>query len=104
MDYTLKLLIYGGIIILAVLLILFEFSQSKKGHISSHGGYEYYTDTGERLRVCHIIGMFYKIYVFGNCPVEAKKDRNGSYFCLHGRSAAEIEHKIDEIYKRMTIQ
>ena len=102
MDDTLNILAYGGIAILVILLIIFEVILGGIGmsHTPQNGGYEYYTESGETLRVRHVFGSLYKAYVFGYCPVATKKDRFGVYFPVRARSASEAEYLIDGIYRR----
>lgn len=91
MDDTLTILAYGGIAILVILLIIFEIKEGRidRSHTPQNGGYEYYTESGETLRVRHVFGSLYKAYVFGYCPVATKKDRFGVYFPVRARSASE---------------
>lgn len=102
MDYTLNILAYGGIAILVILLIIFEIKEGRIGrsHTPQNGGYEYYTENGEMLRIRHVFGSLYKTYVFGYCPVATKKDRFGVYFPVRACSASEAEYLIDGIYRR----
>lgn len=102
MDDTLTILAYGGIAVLVILLIIFEIKEGRIGrsHTPQNGGYEYYTESGETLRVRHVFGSLYKAYVFGYCPVATKKDRFGVYFPVRARSASEAEYLIDGIYRR----
>lgn len=102
MDETLNILAYGGIGVLVALLIVFEFKEGRIGrsHTPQNGGYEYFTESGDSLRVRHVFGTLYKAYVFGYCPVETKKDRLGIYFPIRARSASEAEYLIDGIYRR----
>lgn len=102
MDDTLTILAYGGIAVLVILLIIFEIKEGRIGrsHTSQNGGYEYYTESGETLRVRHVFGSLYKTYVFGYCPIATKKDRFGVYFPVRARSASEAEYLIDGIYRR----
>lgn len=102
MDDTLNILAYGGIGILLVLLIIFEIKEGRigRGHAPQNGGYEYYTQNGEMLRIRHVFGSLYKAYVFGYCPVATKKDRFGVFFPVRARSASEAEYLIDGIYRR----
>lgn len=102
MDDTLMILAYGGIAVLVILLIIFEIKEGRIGrsHTLQNGGYEYYTESGETLRVRHVFGSLYKAYVFGCCPVATKKDRFGVYFSVRARSASEAEYLIDGIYRR----
>mgnify|MGYP000854209089 FL=1 len=102
MDDTLSILAYGGIGVLVILLIIFEIKEGRIGrsHTPQNGGYEYYTESGETLRVRHVFGSLYKAYVFGYCPVATKKDRFGVYFPVRARSASEAEYFIDGIYRR----
>lgn len=55
MDDTLNILAYGGIAVLVILLIVFEIKEGRIGrnHTPQNGGYEYYTESGETLRVRH---------------------------------------------------
>ena len=102
MDDILNILAYGGISILVFLVILFEIKDGRIGrnHTPHDGGYEYYTESGEILRIRHAFGSLYKVYVFGYCPVATKKDRFGVYFPVRARSASEAEYLIDGIYRR----
>ena len=102
MDDTLTILAYGGIAVLVILLIIFEIKEGRSGisHTPQNSGYEYYTKSGETLRVRHVFGSLYKAYVFGYCPVATKKDRFGIYFPIRARSASEAEYLIDGIYRR----
>lgn len=102
MDDTLNILACGGIAILVILLIIFEIKEGRigRGHAPRNGGYEYYTESGEALRIRHVFGSLYKAYVFGYSPVPTKKDRFGSYFAIRARSASEVEYMIDGIYRR----
>lgn len=102
MDDTLNILAYGGIAVLVILLIIFEIKEGRIGrsHAPQNGGYEYYTESGEALRICHVFGSLYKAYVFGYCPVTTKKDRLGVYFPVRARSASEAEYLIDGMYRR----
>lgn len=102
MDDTLTILAYGGIAVLVILLIIFEIKDGRIGrsHAPQNGGYEYYTENGETLRVRHVFGSLYKAYVFGYCPVATKKDRIGVFFPVRARSASEAEYLIDGIYRR----
>lgn len=102
MDDTLNILAYGGIAVLIILLILFEIKEGKIGrsYTPQSGGYEYYTESGETLRIRHVFGSLYKAYVFGYCPVATKKDRFGVYFPVRAHLASEAEHLIDRIYRR----
>lgn len=103
MHETLTLLQYGGIAVLVVLLIVFEIKEGRIGrsYTPQNGGYEYYTESGAILRIRHVLGSLYKVYVFGGyCPVATKKDRFGDYFSIRACSAAEAEYLIDGIYQR----
>lgn len=99
---TLSYLSYGGIAFLIVLLLIFEFKDGLMGlgDTPQNGGYEYYTESGELLKVRHVFGSLYKAYVFGYCPVATKKDRFGVYFSVRARSASDAEFQTDEIYRR----
>jgi len=98
MDDTLNILFYGGISAVVILLTIFEITS--RSHTLQTSGYEYFTENGDTLRVCRDRGSFYKVYVFGYCPVATKKDRFGTYFKVRARSASEAEHLIDGIYRR----
>jgi hypothetical protein len=102
MDDTLNILAYGGIVVLVFLSILFEIKEGRIGriHTTQNSGYEYYTESGEMLRIRHVFGSLYKAYVFNYCPIATKKDRMGVYFPVHARSASEAEYLIDGIYRR----
>lgn len=102
MDNTLTILAYGGIATLVILLIIFEIKEGWIGrsHMPRNSGYEYYTESGETLRIRHVFGSLYKAYVFGCCPVETKKDRYGVYFTVRAHSSSEAEYLIDGIYRR----
>ena len=102
MDDTLNILAYGGIAVLVILLIIFEIKEGRigRGHTPQNGGYEYYTESGETLRIRHVFGSLYKAYVFGYCPVSTRKDRFSVYFPIRARSASEAEYMIDGIYRR----
>ena len=102
MDNTLNILAYGGIVVLVILLLVFEIKEGRIGrsHAPNNGGYEYYTESGETLRIRHVFGSLYKVYVFGYCPVATKADRLGTYFSVRARSASEAESIIDGIYRR----
>ena len=102
MDDTLNILAYGGIAVLVILLIIFEIKEGRigRGHTPQNGGYEYYTESGETLRIRHVFGSLYKAYVFGYCPVSTRKDLFGVYFPVRARSASEAEYMIDGIYSR----
>jgi hypothetical protein len=99
MNDNLTIIAYGGIAVLVILLTIFEIKESRS-YTPQNGGYEYYTEGGEVLRVRHVFGSFYKVYVFGYCPVATKKDRFGVYFPVRARSAREAEYHIDGIYRR----
>lgn len=98
---TLNILKYGGITALLILLLVFEI---KDGHIGGRkptsGGYEYYTAANSSVRIQHVFGSLYKVYVFGNSPAPTKKDRFGTYFTVRARSASEAEYIVDDIYRR----
>ena len=102
MDDTLNILAYGGIAVLVILLIIFEIADARLGRSRTpkSNGYEYYTESGETLRIRHVFGSLHKVYVFDYCPVATKKDRFGVYFPVRARSASEAEYLIDEIYRR----
>lgn len=102
MNGTLNILAYGGIAVLIILLIVFEIKEGMigKSHGLQNNGYEYYTESGEALRIRHVFGTLYKVYVCGYCPVATKKDRVGIYFPVRARSAFEAEYLIDGIYRR----
>lgn len=102
MGDTLNILAYGGIAVLAILLLIFEIKESRIGrnNAPNNGGYEYYTENGEVLRIRHTFGSLYKVYVFGYCPISTKEDRLGTYFSVRARSASEAESIIDGIYRR----
>lgn len=103
MDEALYILAYGGIAVLVILLLVFEIKEGRIGrnHAPNNGGYEYYTESGEILRIRHTFGSLFKVYVFGYCPVTTKKDRLGTYFSVRARSASEAESIIDGIYRRV---
>lgn len=102
MDNTLNILAYGGIALLVILLVVFEIKEGRigRGHTPQNRGYEYYTESGETLRIRHVFGSLYKVYVFGCCPVTTKKDRFGVYFLVRARNTSEAEFLIDGIYRR----
>lgn len=98
---SLRSLGYGGIAALIILLVIFELKEGRLGNRRpQNGGYEYYTESSDTLRVRHVFGSLYKAYVFGYCPVATKKDRFGVYFPVRARSASEAEYLIDGIYRR----
>lgn len=99
---TLNILAYGGIAVLVVLLIIFEIKEGRIGsrRTPQNGGYEYYTADGNSLRIRHVFGSLYKVYVFSYCPVPTRKDRFGIYFTVRARSASEAEYVVDGIYRR----
>ena len=98
---SLRSLGYGGIAALIILLVIFELKEGRLGNRRpQNGGYEYYTESGDTLRVRHVFGSLYKAYVFGYCPVATKKDQFGVYFPVRARSASEAEYLIDGIYRR----
>ncbi len=102
MNDTLMILAYGGIGILVSLLLIFEIKEGRIGrnHTPQNSGYEYYTESGEALRIRHVFGTLYKAYVYGHCPITTKKDRFGVYFPVRARSTSEAESLIDGIYRR----
>ena len=102
MDNALYILAYGGIAVLVILLLVFEMQEGRIGRSRApdNGGYEYYTESGEVLRIRHTFGSLFKVYVFGYCPVATKEDRLGTYFSVRARSASEAESIIDGIYRR----
>ena len=102
MDNTLNILAFGGIALLVILLVVFEIKEGRIGrdHTPQNRGYEYYTESGETLRIRHVFGSVYKVYVFGYCPVTTKKDRFGVYFPVRARNTSEAEFQIDGIYRR----
>lgn len=102
MNDTLNILAYGGITVLVVLLIVYEIKEGRLGRSRTpqNSGYEYYTESGETIRIRHVFGSQYKAYVFGHCPVATKQDRLGVYFPVRARSASEAEYLIDGIYRR----
>lgn len=97
---TLSYLSYGGIACLIVLLLIFEFRDGLMGlgGTPRYSGYEYYTASGEGLRIRHVFGSLYKVYVTGECPVPTKRDRYGTYFTVRAHSASEAEYAIDSLY------
>ena len=97
---TLDILGYGGIAILALLLVIYEWKDGCIGlRKPPNIGYEYYTADNSRVKICKAFGTLYKIYVFGNCPVETQNDRFGTYFTLRASSASEAEYLVDDIYQ-----
>ena len=100
----LNVLGYGGIVVLVVLLIIFELKDgSFRTRTPLNSGYEYYTADNSCVRIRKVFGSLYKIYVYSECPVSTKSDRFGSYFTVKGRSAAEVESIVDDIYQRGSV-
>lgn len=88
-----------GIAVLAVLLLVFEIREGRAGHGGpANTGYEYYTPDGSRIRIRHVAGTLYKVYVFDDCPVPVTQDRFGNCFTIRAGSAQEAEYTIDELY------
>ena len=98
MGDTLSILAYGGIAALVILLVIFEIKYSNRSPQGS--GYEYYTQNGDVLRIRHVFGSLFRVYVFGYCPVSTKSDRVGTYFTVRARSVSEAEQLIDGVYRR----
>lgn len=98
---TLLFLPYGGIAVLVILLIIFEVNDMiGASRTSLKKGYEYYTQSGEALRICRVFAAKFKVYISGYyCPVPTKKDRRGEFFIVRASSPAEAEQRIDEIYR-----
>ena len=101
----LNVLAYGGIAILVILLVVFEIREGGigKNHTPQNGGYEYYTEGGNCLRIKHSFGTRYKVYICGYCPVPTKKDRFGAHFTSRARSASEAEFMVDGLYRRCDV-
>lgn len=97
---SLNILGYGGIAVLIILLVIFELKEGRLGkRRAQSGGYEYYTPDNNKVRIYKAFGSLYKIYVYGNCPVETKKDRFGCFFTVRARSASQAEYLVDDIYQ-----
>ncbi len=96
---VLSTLPYVGIAALALLLVVFEGNYKSEGSSLTGSGYTYYTPDRSIVRIRHIFGSCYKIYVNDPCPVPVKQDRFGDYFTIHARSASEAELQIDELYR-----
>jgi len=96
----LKVLPYGGVITLIALLLIFEVKDRQGGSYNNNSGYVYYTYNNIMVRIRHLVSSRYKVYVYGQCPVQTKKDRYGTYFALKAYSAADVEYQIDELYRR----
>lgn len=97
---SLSTLSYGGISLLVILLAVFEIKDIRTGrkNVPSNASYEFYTSNGTHLRISKSFGSAYKVYVYGNCPVQTRKDRYGrSFFTVRARSASEAEDVIDEL-------
>lgn len=97
---TLGILSYGGIATLIGLLVIFEIKDHKGNNYSNNNSYVYYTYNNIAVRIRHLFSSQYRVYVYNNCPIQTKKDRYGTYFSLKGRSAADIEYQIDELFRR----
>ena len=98
--YDLDMIEYAGIAALIILLIIFELRDVNCGNVlSANKGYEYYTSDSSRVRIHKVFGSLYKIYVYGNCPVQTKQDRFGTYFTVRARSASSVEYIVDDIYQ-----
>lgn len=95
---TLNILPYCGIVALILLLVTFEVKYRQKGTNQIGNSYTYYTPSNGAVRICHMFGSRYKVYVKDTCPVPVKHDRFGDYFILNARSAADVEHQIDDLY------
>ena len=95
-----EILGYGGIAVIVILLLIFEIREGRLGQRTPRSnGYEYYTASGTRLRIRHMFGSLYRIYVFDPCPVETRQDRLGTYFTIRAGSASEAEYIVDGIYQ-----
>lgn len=95
---SLELLARFSILGIVILLLVFEFGEHGSGRGTSNAGYEYYTPDGSRVRIRHIAGTLYKVYVFDDCPVPVTRDRFGNCFTVRAGSAQEAEYAIDELY------
>lgn len=98
---ALDILRYGGIGVIALLLIMFEFKEgyAGNGRTPKNSGYEYYSADGIAVKIRHVFGSLYKVYVSDYCPLPTKKDRFGTYFSIRARSASEAEFKVDSAFK-----
>lgn len=96
---ALKILPYIGIGTLIVLFAIFEVKYKQGENVSCNTGYTYYTPNSNVVRIRHIFGSHYKVYVNGDCPTNVKRDRFGNYFTLNARSALDVEFQIDELYR-----
>lgn len=98
---TLNVLGYGGIAVLIILLIIFEWKDGRFGkRIPYSEGYEYYTANNSCVRIHKVFGSLYKVYVYNDSPAPTKRDKFGSYFTVRARSAPEVENIIDDMYRR----
>lgn len=95
----LTVLQYGGISTLILLLAAFELMDRQGGNFANNGWYEYYTHSNISVRIRHMFGARYRVYVCDACPVPTKKDYYGLYFTLKARSASDAEHQIDALYR-----
>lgn len=96
---TLNILSYGGMFALIILLVIFEIKDHRGGNYNNNNGYVYYTYNNVAVRIRHMFSSQYRVYVSDYCPVQTKKDRQGTYFVLRASSAADAEHQIDELYR-----
>lgn len=96
---VLNVLPYGGITTLILLLVTFEVKYRQECSTLSGNSYTYYTPNNNTVRIRHIFGSRYKVYVNDACPVPVKHDRFGDYFTLNARSASDAELQIDELYR-----
>ena len=95
----LEILRYGGVAVLAVLLVIFELTdRNPVGRKKGLRGYEYYAPDGSRVLIRHVLGSRFKVYVYGVCPIATCRDRYGEFFKVNARSAHEAELKVDQAY------
>jgi len=95
---ALHILSYGGVLLLVTLLIVFEIKYRQGGTFTQNEGYLYYTCNHVAVRIRHIAGTRYRVYVQGDAPVPTQEDRYGSYFKLNAHSASDAEYQIDALY------
>lgn len=95
---ALTILPYGGISVLAFLLVVFELTNAQQGNGTPRNGYQFFTADGSCVRIRHIFGRIYKVYPEGDCPVRTETDRYGRFFRVKAKSASEAEYRVDRVY------
>lgn len=95
---ALTILPYGGILVLVVLLVVFELTDTCPRKGMPRKEYEFITSDGSSVRIRHVFGTTYKVYPVGDCPLNTETDRYGRFFRVKARSTSEVEYRIDELY------